>query len=251
MIFSSSRFRVCEVFGIPLYVDISFAVLLAIFAFTTSSFDMGVALALMLAISVVFHECAHSLTARLFGYETRDITVSLLGGCASLISLPHKAYQELLTAIAGPVASFFLAGLASLVLAVFPLGGTYPGALLYSFCVMNVMLGTFNLLPALPMDGGRVFKSFLRFFMPRLKATYVAMYVGRVLAVAIVVLPILGIDRLWIFPLGGSFIRIFIAYMIWTESMREYRHECARGAFGSWGQSSFRAKVSPPPYEDD
>jgi Zn-dependent protease len=250
MIFNLNKFRLCEVFGIPLYVDISFAILLLFFAFSSSSFLGGILMAVLLAFSVVMHECGHSLVARAFGYETRDITISLLGGCASLTALPRKAYQELLTAAAGPAVSFIIAALSYMVI-IFSGFGDFFLYQFYVLFVMNMMLGTFNLLPALPMDGGRIFKSFLRLFMPKIKATRIAMYVGRALAVAIVVLPMLGIHHIGIFPLGGSWIRFLIAYMIWVESMREYEMACYENSFTSWRQNDFRARVSPPPYGDD
>lgn len=109
MLMVQSRYRLCELFGIPIFVDISFAILLLLFATSQSSLTGGLAWALALAVSVVLHELGHSLTARAFGYQTRDITISLLGGCASLTSMPKKAMQEFLTAIAGPAVSFALA----------------------------------------------------------------------------------------------------------------------------------------------
>ena len=250
MMFNLNRYRLCEGFGIPLYVDISFAVLLLFFALSSSSFVGGILLAVLLAASVVMHECGHSLAARAFGYETRDITISLLGGCASLTALPRKAYQEFLTAAAGPAVSFLIAFVAYAFAEFSGLNGFFRSQF-YVLYVMNMMLGTFNLLPALPMDGGRIFKSFLRLFIPKLQATRIAMYVGRSLAVAIVGLPMIGIDHIGIFPLGGSLIRFFIAYMIWVESMREYKMACYENPFTRWRQQDFRARVSPPPYGDD
>lgn len=237
-------------FGIPVYVDISFAILLLMFIGSAGSIAAGICLAFLLALSVVLHEFGHSLTARLFGYETRDVTLSLLGGCASLIALPRKAWQEFATAAAGPAVSFAVAGLSRFLLTSGIAGEGFSAECLYYLFVLNMMLGFFNLLPALPMDGGRVFRSALRLFYSRVKATYVAMCVGRVLAVALVVLPLLGVERIWIFPIGGSFfIRCLIAWMIWSESMREYRLALTEDSWRGWSQGDFRARVSPPPYE--
>ena len=85
-----SRYRVCELFGIPIYIDISLVFLLLFFATGAGSLFIGIACALMLGLSITLHELGHSLTARAFGYETNDITLSLLGGCASIIALPRK-----------------------------------------------------------------------------------------------------------------------------------------------------------------
>lgn len=241
-----SRYRLCELFGIPIYVDISFAILLLIFVTSGGSLFFGVSTALVLAISVVLHELGHSLTARAFGYPTRDITISLLGGCASLIALPRKAYQELLTALAGPLVSFLLAGLVVL-LDVFgvPVENAYLRGVLQYVFFLNLMLGAFNLLPGFPMDGGRIFRSVMRAFTTKAKATFIAMWVGRVFAA---ILALKGLHSIFT---GGSwgFVTILIAYMIWREGYREYLIARSEENFGSWTQDDFNARVSPPPYE--
>ena len=105
------RIKVCAAFGIPVYLDMSLIILLLLFATGGGSFMFSMSCALMLLVSITAHELGHALTARAFGYGTRDITLSLLGGCASLIALPRKAWQEFLTAIAGPAVSFAIAGM--------------------------------------------------------------------------------------------------------------------------------------------
>ena len=268
-----TKFRICELFGIQLYVDMSFAFILLMFLFSGGSLELGLAAALLLAISVVLHELGHSLTARAFGYATRDITISLLGGCAALIALPRKASQEFLTAIAGPAVSFALFFIGAFLLWLLSYAGGYGDALLtvlantfsifpdgdlyfekgtsyflinsvYFLSSMNLMLGLFNLLPGFPMDGGRVFRSFMCAFLPRARATYIAMIVGRVFAV------LLGLNGLNAIVTGGSwgFIRILIAIMIWQEGRREYLLSQYESPWGGGGPGVWRARVSPPPY---
>ena len=242
----SSRYRLCDLFDIPIYVSTSFLVLLVLFILDFGSFSYGLSMALVLALSVTAHELAHALTARAFGYRTTDITLSLLGGCASMISLPRKASQEFLTALAGPLMSFALAG-AVLLLDLFGLhlNSRYLwNVLTYAFWI-NVMLGGFNLLPGFPMDGGRIFRSAMRLFLTRAKATLVAMWVGRGFAI------LLGLKGLWSVFNGGSFgfITLLIAWMIWQEGYREYRLALAEEDFRRWTQDDFNARVSPPPYE--
>ena len=183
----------------------------------------------------------HSLTARLFGYRTNDITISLLGGCASLISLPRKAWQEFLTALAGPLVSFALAIAGFLALVFLRIENRWLDFALWYLMWLNVMLGGFNLLPGFPLDGGRIFRSVLRLFLSRPKATFVAMWVGRVFAI------LLGLSGLHAIVYGGGwgFIRILIAWMIWTEGYREYQLALMES---SWDYQDFRARVSPPPY---
>ena len=243
-----SRFKLGELFGIPIYLDITFAIILLIFFFDMSV-EYAVPFTLVLAISIVLHELGHSLTARAFGFPTRDITLSLLGGCASLLSLPKKAYQEFLTAIAGPMVSFAIAIAANLVLNMLPFESEGLAMVIYFTQVMNLTLGLFNLLPALPMDGGRVFRSFMRFFVTRVKATYIAMWVGRVVAIALVALPFFGVRHLGPIPIGGYFfIRLMIAWMIWQEGRREYLLARSESDYRHWTQDDFKARVSPPPY---
>lgn len=244
-----NKFKLLELFGIPIYLDISFGFILLLFLIESSS-EFGLVFALVLALSIVAHELGHALTARLFGYPTRDITLSLLGGCASLIALPRKAYQEFLTAVAGPLVSFALSFASYLTLLYAPIESYWLATVVYYTCVLNLTLGLFNCLPALPMDGGRVFRSALRLFMPRIKATYIAMIVGRVCAVLLVVLPLLGVNHLGPIPIGGYFfLRLMIAFMIWQEGYREYVLARMEGDFRRWTQADFQARVSPPPYD--
>ena len=182
-----------------------------------------------------------TVVPRTFGYRTTDITISLLGGCASLISLPRKAWQELLTAIAGPFVSFVLsaAGFAGLVF--LPSDNAWLRFAMWYLAWMNLMLGAFNLLPGFPLDGGRIFRSVLRAFMSRPRATFVAMWVGRAFAI------LLGLSGLHAMFTGGGwgFVRVLIAYMIWTEGYREYQLALMES---NWEYRDYRARVSPPPY---
>lgn len=238
------RIRVCEAFGIPVYLDVSLIVLLVLFISDFGSFVYGLSFALALAVSIVLHELGHALTARAFGYRTRDITLSLLGGCASLIALPRKASQEFLTAVAGPAVSFALSGLCWLALAFLPIRVEWTAAMLYYSMWMNLTLGAFNLLPGFPMDGGRIFRSAARLFTTRLKATYAAMVVGRVVAV------LLALRGLHALSTGGSwgFMSLLIAWMIWREGGREYQQTVLEEQWG--GRWAYSARVSAPPYDD-
>lgn len=239
-----SKYRVMELFGIPIYLDTSFAILLLLFVLSNGSFQVGLTHALILALSVLLHEFGHSLTARAFGYRTNDITISLLGGCASLIALPRKGWQEFLTALAGPLVSFLLSGLSILFYSLADIESDWlAGVLGYTFW-LNLMLGGFNLLPGFPLDGGRIFRSFMLLFLSRPKATFVAMVVGRVFAI------LLGLSGLHAVFTGGSWgiVRVLIAWMIWKEGYREY--QLARME-ANWDYRDYRARVSPPPYGGD
>ncbi len=242
------KFHICNAFGIPIYLDISTAILLFFFIGMTGSLALDVASAMLLLVSIVFHELGHSLTARAFGCRTRDITLMLIGGCASLERMPRKAWQELLTAAAGPAVSFLL-GIGCYIGAMFcPLD--FTAAALYIASIVNFSLGAFNLLPGFPMDGGRIFRSAARAFTTRTKATWLAMVVGRISAVLLVFGPMLGVNHIWIIPIGGNFfMRLLIAWMIWNEGWREYQQTLVEESWSSrWDYS---ARVSPPPYGGD
>ena len=244
-----NKFKICELFGIPVYLDISTAILLIFFIGMTGSVALDLAAMVLLLASIVLHELGHSLTARAFGCRTRDITLLLIGGCASLERLPYKAWQELLTAAAGPAVSFSLGVLCYIAAHLCRRIEFFAAALLIA-AIMNITLGAFNLLPGFPMDGGRIFRSVARAFTSRAKATWLAMIVGRVAAGLLVFGPMLGIDHIWIIPLGGSiFMRLLIAWMIWKEGWREYQTALVEEQWGSrWDYS---ARVSPPPYGGD
>jgi Zn-dependent protease len=136
-------------------------------------------------------------------------------------------------------------GAAWLALAFLPIGNAFTSDVLPTFLWMNVMLGGFNLLPGFPMDGGRIFRSTMRAFMSRAKATYVAMVVGRVFAV---LLGLIGLQALFSGGLWGV-VYILIAWMIWREGWREYQLAHVEEQAYGWGDWS--ARVSPPPYGGD
>ena len=245
----TSKYKICQLFGIPVYLSMTTICMLFFFVGMTGSIMMDLACMVMLLISIVAHELGHSLTARCFGCRTRDITLTVIGGCASLERIPHKAWQEFLTAAAGPLVSFAIGVAMFFVWLVLPQGSPWEFIPEYT-CIINFTLGAFNLLPGFPMDGGRLFRSIARIFTSRVRATYLAMVVGRVFAILLVVGPFLGIDHIWIIPIGGSLMmRILIGVMIWFEGKREYQQALMEGEWG--GRWDFYARVSPPPYGGD
>lgn len=241
----NGKYKLGELFDIPIYVDASCIFLLLMMVINAGSLSFGLGAALLLAVSIVAHELGHALTAAAFGYKTRDITISLLGGCASLIALPKKAWKEFLTAIAGPLVSFVLAGVGFVLFATVPTNNRWLIGMFYYLGWMNVMLGAFNLLPGFPMDGGRIFRSTMRIFFTREKATLIAMWVGRAVAIW------LGLSGLNAILSGGSWglVRLLIAYMIWREGYREYLAVRDEERYRVWTQEDFEARVSPPPYD--
>jgi len=192
--------------GIPLDVDMSFLVILPIMAWLIGSrvgalaqlwgipashmlesgaipYVLGLIAALGLFICVVLHELGHSVVARTFGVKVRSITLWFLGGVAKLEEIPRKAGAEAIVGIAGPIVSLVLAAICWGLLVAIPQNPGVDFILAY-LAVMNVTLAIFNMIPALPLDGGRVLRSILALFMSYTGATRVAVVVSQVLAVA-------------------------------------------------------------------
>lgn len=239
------RWKLFELFDIPVYVDLTFLLMLFLFLNGASTFSFGVSQVLVLGLSIVAHEYGHALAGRAFGCATHDITLSFIGGCASMVAMPRRGFQEFLVALAGPAVSFVLAGIGFAILAFAPIENDFLALAVWFLMWLNFVLGCFNLLPGFPMDGGRIFRSAMMIFCSRPKATLVAMWVGRVFAV------LLGLSGLYAVFAGGSWgmVRVFIAWMIWKEGYREYQLALAEDDFLRWTQSDFNARVSPPPYD--
>jgi Zn-dependent protease len=180
--------------------------------------------------------------ARRFGIDTEDITLYPIGGVARLKRMPRAPGAELLIALAGPAVNFAIAGL--LVIAgMLALTAPDTSALFMDFVgelvIINLGLGLFNLLPAFPMDGGRVLRALLSGWLGRARATTAAARVGRVLAVAFALYGIF-----W----TGSFLHIALAAFIYFAARTEERHvliEERRRNFGTEGSDAWNA---PPGY---
>ncbi len=249
--------------GIPVRMNFSVLLLVGYILFSTvqggdlvSSVSVGIYLSTVLLVSILLHELAHSVVALAFGGGVRDITLQLLGGCASLTRMPPRPWQECLMALAGPLCSFVVAVLFYfLAVAVFPVEEVYvyaltqetftrvvPNVWLELVAMMNVGLGAFNLVPAFPMDGGRVLRSLLQVVarVNKVRATVWAVYVGRCIALiwgSVCVLELFGgavprpegmsavVAYGWDLLFGGSGILLaLIAYMIWVSGMRELQY---------------------------
>jgi Zn-dependent protease len=192
-------------FGIGIYLHWSFLLLPAWVLFATWGIlgpQMIVFLLAMVAAifgCVVLHELGHALMARQFGIPTRDITLYPIGGVARLERMSERPHEELLIALGGPAVNIIIAIALGLVLAlsgtVFSWRGllqSMPGGFLLSLLAANLMLALFNLLPAFPMDGGRVLRALLSVGLGRRQATEIAVYLGAAIAVLLAVAVIVG-----------------------------------------------------------
>jgi Zn-dependent protease len=175
--------------------------------------DTGWTVIFVLAIffCVILHEFGHALTAKRYGIKTRDIILLPIGGLARLEKLPDDPKEELWVALAGPAVNIVIFILLSIGIAATGFDATQleelslgPNTIWLFLASANLFLAIFNMIPAFPMDGGRVLRALLSLRMPRVQATEIAGGLGQVLAIAFVFLglfynPILVLIGLFIF----------------------------------------------------
>ncbi len=191
--------RLGKLLGIDVYVHFTFVLLLVFLGFhywrATQQVDAtleGVAFIVALFGCVVLHELGHALMARRYGIKTRDITLLPIGGIARLETMPEKPMQELWVTLAGPAVNVVIAAVLWVGLTVTggftsvgqisATGGSFGERLI----VLNLILAAFNLLPAFPMDGGRILRALLALRLSRRRATVIAANVGQAMAVVFV-----------------------------------------------------------------
>jgi Zn-dependent protease/CBS domain-containing protein len=178
--------KIGRLFGIDVFVHFTFLLLLVFLGFvywqrtdSTEAALYGVAFILALFGCVLLHELGHALMARRYGIQTRDITLLPIGGLARLERMPEDPMQEFWVAVAGPAVNVVIAGLLFLWIAA--TGGSHSGELgfeagsvAHRLMAVNIFLVLFNLLPAFPMDGGRVLRALLSARIGRRRATVIA-----------------------------------------------------------------------------
>lgn len=205
-----NSFTIGTLFGIKIRVHWLFLILPLLIA----QFDGGLIYFFMLCSVVLLHELGHSLVAQRFGIRVLDITFWPLGGMARMSQIPEDTKTETLIAIAGPAVNFVLAPLGLIALfAADAVGATVLGEYCAAFIVINLLLGSFNLIPAFPMDGGRVLRAFLGRKGDWVGATEKAVHVGRIVAL------IMGVVGLF----NGQYIVPIIALWLWFAGGQELR----------------------------
>ncbi len=250
--------------GIPLSLDPSFALVLPLFAWLIASqlpayaellatvglqvdgdalaqgltpYLLGLTAALGLFASVVIHELGHALTARAYGVQTKGITLWFLGGVAQLEEMPRQRGAEAVVAIVGPITSATLGALLALLLGNVRMGGGATFVVAY-LAITNVFLAMFNLLPALPLDGGRVLRSLLALALPRERATAIAGGVSQVLAIGLGVYGFLSLNLLL----------MVVAFFVYNAGRAEVQYETMRRTFEGRRVREF---MSPDPVTVD
>jgi Zn-dependent protease len=240
--------KVGKLFGIRVYVHWS-CLLIVVLALggglagtTPARALLSAALVPAVFLCVLLHEFGHALTAKLYGIRTRDITLYPIGGVARLEGLGKRPVEELCVALAGPAVNLVIAFLLTAALLPFAVGldpsrvlddtpANLAGAGLVQLLWANLVLAGFNLLPAFPMDGGRVLRSLLQLGLGRLRATEIAARIGLVIAVVIAVGAPLAIYRWWGFVHPAPvLVGLFVAYAGQRElwAVRRIEEERAR-----------------------
>lgn len=224
--------RLLKVKGIDIKVHLTFVLILAWAAYRWSLGTdqgiqgalFGIAATLLLFTAVTLHELGHSFQAQKFGIKVKNITLMPMGGLAQLEDIPENPKQELRIALAGPLVNFAIAGVLVMigvllqtraVISFAELSSSFgrvswSGMLAY-LTMANLLLGVFNLIPAFPMDGGRVLRALLAMRMDHARATRIASVVGQGLAW------LLG---LWGF-MTGAWTLVLIAVFVWLAAGQE------------------------------
>lgn len=224
-----------KLFGIPIKLNISFLIFLPILAWLIgsqidvyikllnldintelltrgiNSYWLGLISAIGLFLGVTLHELGHSIFALRYGVKIKSITLHILGGVAQLEEIPEAPGQEAKMAAAGPLTSFVLGGICWIILWILSPQALVPKFVIGYLVFMNFAVGVFNLIPALPLDGGRILRSLLALNRPRLEATKLSANISKSIAVA---MGLFGLINLNIFL-------ILIAFFIYASMSSE------------------------------
>jgi Zn-dependent protease/CBS domain-containing protein len=219
--------KIFTILGIPVELHISFLLLMAfiyVVAFLKLYPPINLQTAILITllfVTVVLHELSHSYLAQRYGIHIESIVLLPIGGLSAMEEIPSDPGQELRISLAGPLVNFVIAALCYPILLV--LGKSYPyiSAFVSLFILLNLILGAFNLLPAFPMDGGRVLRAYLAERMNYVRATELASSVGKQLAI------IMAIVGIFFYPL-----LIFVAIFVYIGADQEYQSVLISRALG-------------------
>ena len=248
------RFRIGSAFGIPIQLDLTFLLVLPLFAFVIASqvelwadimndtvganldpavlstgavpWVLGIVAAVGLFVGVVLHELGHSVVAMRFGFPIESITLWLFGGIANLEEMPEDWKQELQIAVAGPIVSILVGAVSYGAFLLLP--GSHSVVLdaarfVFGYlALMNVALAAFNMLPGFPMDGGRVLRALLARNRPYARATKIAAEVGKGFAILLGLFGLLVTFNLFL---------VALAFFIYIGAAGEAQQTIMRAAF--------------------
>ncbi len=234
-------FYLGRIFGIPIRAHYSWLPVIPFYAWAIASgllpreapglndyeyWALGFLTTFLLFVSVLAHELAHSLMARAEGLGTGNITLYMFGGLASLNGQPAQPSSEFKIAIVGPAASFIVGIIFYLIVDVFLYGTSHRaiGQVLRHLGNINLLLAGFNILPGLPLDGGRVLRAILWRMNKNFRmATQLAVRSGLMIAITLVVGGVIYFLLLdWVYGMWMIVVGLIIALMLGTTEGRNY-----------------------------
>ncbi len=212
-------FLVTVIFFIWLFADHTFEIFGIVFGFGEADVPIWLKYlfssitSILFFLTLLFHELSHSVVAQSYGIKIKSITLLIIGGIAQMEDIPKEPRKEAMISAAGPAFSLGIGILAYAIYISFyqvnEVTWTFGNAFLMSVSIIayyNILLGIFNLIPAFPMDGGRIFRAMLAMNMPYIDATRIAVAVGKSFAI------IMGILGLFTFNLFLLLIAFFLYY---------------------------------------
>lgn len=239
-----SSFTIGHLFGIPVKIHISLLIILPFFAWAFGSniiyltentdiarrqlllnpYLLGLMMAISLFISILIHELAHSLVARTKDVETTDITLMLFGGMANIEEISKDPKDEIKISASGPLTSLLL-GLILVLLGVYSPQFIFEDLRLIILYTgqLNIFLAVFNLLPAFPLDGGRILRAVIAQHTSFRKATEISSKIGRGFAF---IMGLLGF-------MSGNFLLVFIAFFIYIGAAQEHQFSNIQSALSN------------------
>ncbi|MBE0521358.1 MAG: CBS domain-containing protein [Candidatus Methanoperedenaceae archaeon] len=224
----NTSIQIGKIMGIPIKLHITFLLILPVFAWifannpegfgfsdvesATLRYSLGMATAVLLFTCVLLHELGHSFVALKHGSKIQGITLFLFGGVSSMEEIPRNPKIELKMALAGPGVSLFIGSSLLVIHDLFNTGSSYF-RIIWLIGYINIILFIFNLMPAFPMDGGRVLRAWLAGRMSYINATHAAAGVGKMFAI------FMGILGVLTFPPGAWL--LLIAFFIYIGASEE------------------------------
>lgn len=243
-------FKLGTIAGIGIFIHWTFTLLIAFIIFinyrngqNSVQIAWSVLFLLCIFITVLLHELGHALTAKRYNIKTKDITLLPIGGIARLERLPENPLEELVVAIAGPFVNFALAFITHFFITIpqdseellaLMSSGINANNFFLNFYIVNLTLAVFNLIPAFPMDGGRVLRALLAFRLDRNTATKIAARVGQFIALCFILIGIISNPILILIGLfvifsaqveteSAEFKNLLKGYTVRDVVMREYQ----------------------------
>jgi Zn-dependent protease/CBS domain-containing protein len=217
--------RIGKIFGIDIYIHISWVIIIVLLTWSLAvgwfpvlyhgfsaitDWILGFIAAVLLFISVLLHELAHSVVARARGLPVKNITLYIFGGVSNIEKEPGSPGIEFQIAVVGPITSLLIGALALALLNLLGLGTSALGAILLYLGYANILLGIFNLIPGFPLDGGRVLRSIVWKINGNLRrATRIVTVVGQIIAYLFILLGI------WLFFAGNFIDGLWFGFIGW------------------------------------